>query len=391
MASKKTTSGKRKDSKGRLLKQGESQRPDGTYCYRKMRNGKADKPIYAKTLDELREKVRSREKSLLYGIDLVQADKTVADFIEYVLNRPSNKRPQTLANYNSLYNSLKDYPLLSLRICEVRYVDCDNFVRELATKYAKGSVRLRVALVKQAFNEAQKQDAIYQNYMKLIRLSDTEYRFQEGKNPEALERGEQQLFLDFARDVVHSSYYWDFVCLIETGLRISELYGLTFPDIDWQTRTLKVERQLYRLDGTYHVGPPKTQCGKRRIPLSDKAIDAFRHVIQERQKVKVEVMIDGVSGFLFLNRTGYPKTANQAGDSIRLIRERYREMYGEDMPYITPHVLRHTFDSNMYHNGLDVKSLQAVMGHSTPQLTLDRYTDVDFDHIQKAFRLCSKA
>ena len=122
--------------------------------------------------------------------------------------------------------------------------------------------------------------------------------------------------------------------------------------------------------------------------MSDKAIDAFKHVIQERPKCKVEIMVDGVSGFLFLNRTGNPKTANTVGDSIRLIRKRYKEMYGIDMPYVTPHILRHTFDSNMYQKGLDIKSLQSLMGHSTPQLSLDRYTDVDFDHVQKAFYSC---
>lgn len=59
--------------------------------------------------------------------------------------------------------------------------------------------------------------------------------------------------------------------------------------------------------------------------------------------------------------------------------------YGKPVPRITPHVLRHTFCTNVQQAGLDVKSLQYLMGHSNASVTLDVYTHSSFDSVERAF------
>lgn len=371
------------------LKKGESVRPNGTYCFRKMTRG-VSTTLYAKTLPELRRKESELDKSESLGINQRNAKLTVAEYVEKIINKDDNKRLNTKDNQRMLYSSIKGYQLLSMKIKDVRYEDCDNFVRELCKKYAKGTVVDMVGLVKLAFKEAQRENAIAQNYLSLVRLSDTEYKFQSGRKIAALSEKDQEKFLEYAKKT-DSPYYWDYVCLIETGLRVSELYGLTRNDIDFENRFVNVDKQLYYCDGGYHVGDPKTKSGKRKVPLSDRAVEAFHRVIDGRPQVKVETFVDGVGGFLFLNRFGNPKTGQNMGDNIRFIRRTYKEATGEELPNITPHILRHTFDSNLYRKGFDLMSLQYVMGHSDVKLTLSRYTDVEFEHVHEAFNSCLRS
>ena len=59
--------------------------------------------------------------------------------------------------------------------------------------------------------------------------------------------------------------------------------------------------------------------------------------------------------------------------------------YGKIMPSVTPHVLRHTFCTNMAMAGIDAKSLQTIMGHSNISVTYDVYTHVDYETVERAF------
>ena len=70
---------------------------------------------------------------------------------------------------------------------------------------------------------------------------------------------------------------------------------------------------------------------------------------------------------------------------MRLLQRKHRWALGEDFPVVTPHVLRHTFCTNVQQAGLDVKSLQYLMGHSNASVTLDVYTHSSFDSVERAF------
>ena len=97
------------------------------------------------------------------------------------------------------------------------------------------------------------------------------------------------------------------------------------------------------------------------------------------------MVIDGQSQFLFIDKDGKPKVAMHLENYMRLMQKKYIDLNGKSLPNITPHVLRHTFCTNLQQAGLDVKSLQYVMGHSNVSTTLDIYTHSNFDVAQKAF------
>ena len=174
--------------------------------------------------------------------------------------------------------------------------------------------------------------------------------------------------------------------ILGTGLRVSELYGLTRADIDFDRRCIHVRRQLCRTaEKPYFVTPPKTKSGIRNVPMTDTGYIALMRVVKGKTSPKVELLVDGHSGFLFLDKSGMPKVAMHLENYMRGLQARFEQVYGKPVPRITPHVLRHTFCTNVQQAGLDVKSLQYLIGHSNASVTLDVYTHSSFDSVERAF------
>ena len=80
-----------------------------------------------------------------------------------------------------------------------------------------------------------------------------------------------------------------------------------------------------------------------------------------------------------------PNIAMHLQNYRRGIQKKINRIYGNSFPRVTPHVLRHTFCTNMQQGGIDVKSLQYLMGHSNVSVTLDVYTHSSFYSVERAF------
>ena len=85
-------------------------------------------------------------------------------------------------------------------------------------------------------------------------------------------------------DTVYQKYYDEIIILLGTGLRISELCGLTEADIDLDKQLINVDHQLLKIaDVGYYVETPKTKSGNRVIPMSEKVLEAFQRVLNKRK------------------------------------------------------------------------------------------------------------
>ena len=101
-------------------------------------------------------------------------------------------------------------------------------------------------------------------------------------------------------------------------------------------------------------------------------------------------MVDGYTGFLLLDQNGSPKVALHLEHVVTRIWEKYNEENIIPLPKITPHVFRHTFCTNLANAGMDLKSLQYLMGHSDVSVTLNVYTHTEYEKAQEAMsRICS--
>ena len=130
----------------------------------------------------------------------------------------------------------------------------------------------------------------------------------------------------------------------------------------------------------------KTESGERYVPMSDEVVACFKRILKDRVNPKVEPMVDGMTGFLFLDKNDMPMVALHWEKYFQHIREKYNSIYKVQMPPITPHVCRHTFCSNMAKSGMNPKMLQYIMGHSDISVTMNTYTHVKFQDAQEDFQ-----
>lgn len=193
------------------------------------------------------------------------------------------------------------------------------------------------------------------------------------------------MFKTFVHDQIFEvlpgcKYYEVVFILFHTGLRISEFCGLTIHDIDFNRHVLNIDHQIQRLpDMTRVIQPTKTNAGTRKIPMTEEVERAFQAIIEDRPKLPCEKMIDGYTGFLFLDDDGLPLVAMHWEHRFHHMVNRYNEIYKEQLPNITPHVCRHTYCSNMARSGMNPKTLQYLMGHSEIGVTMNVYTHLGLE------------
>lgn len=192
---------------------------------------------------------------------------------------------------------------------------------------------------------------------------------------EPLSPTQEAAFLSFVQhDKVYQKYYDEIIILLGTGLRISELCGLTEADIDLDKQLINVDHQLLKIaDVGYYVETPKTKSGNRVIPMSEKVLEAFQRVLNKR-KYAQPVILEGYTKFLFLNRNGLPKVAVNYESMFRGLVRKYTKTQKVALPKVmTPHTLRHTFCTTLANAGMNPKALQYIMGHSNINMTLNYY------------------
>ena len=395
---------KRRDNRNRILHNGESQRQDGRYAYKyKDINGET-KFVYSWRLDKndrapagkprdlsLREKERQIQQDLFNQIVPNGGNLTVLELVQKYLSLKVNVRHNTQANYNFVVGILKKESFGSLRIDKVKLSDAKAWLIKLQ-KDGRGystihSVR---GVVRPAFEMAVQDDLIRKNpfgfELATVVVNDSVTR-------EAITRAQERAFLKFIQeDNCYRKYYDGIYILFHTGLRISEFCGLTISDIDFQNKRIRVDHQLQRKrDMEYIIEDTKTKSGERYVPMSQQVVECFRRVIANRKTPKQEPMIDGYTGFLFLDKNGMPMVALHWEHYFKHILNKYNSIYKVQLPKITPHVCRHTFCSNMARSGMSPKTLQYIMGHSDISVTLNTYTHLTFDDAKAEFDRVAEA
>ncbi len=375
---------KRKDSRGRILKDGESQRKDGRYMYRYTDIHKKRQYAYAKTLDELRKLEENIQRDLADGIDYAAGDITVAELVDRYINLKRGLKQNSMRAYGTAIKRIHASEFGQRKVRGVKLSDAKGWFISLHDEGLKyNTIGIVQSVVRPAFEMAVDDDIIRKNPFK-FKLADVVPN--DAYKRVALTREQKERYLQFIQECGRGNYYDDIVILLGTGLRVSELYGLTKGDVDFERKCVHVRRQLCRTaDKPYFITSPKTLSGIRDIPMTDAVYLAFKRVLSNRVTPKVEMLLDGCSGFIFLDKSGLPKVAMHLENYMRGMQSKYEKQYGQTLPEVTPHVLRHTFCTDMQQAQIDVKSLQYLMGHSNVSVTLDVYTHNNYDAVEKAF------
>lgn len=383
---------KRRDSKNRILRTGESQRPDGMYMYRYVdANGKTQS-IYSWRLVEtdavpygkkdngaLRERIKKIQRDLDDNMQAEGGGLTVLRLVEKYINQKRGVKPTTKAGYGTVINLLKEDSFGSKRIDKVRLSDAKGWLIKLQQEDGKSysSIHSIRGVLRTAFQMAVDDDILRKNpfefMLATVIVNDSVTR-------EAISRKEERTFLEYVKNDAHYCKYYDgMYILFKTGMRISEFVGLTVSDLDMVKRTISIDHQLQRTGTSIYIDTTKTTAGKRVIPMTDDVYECFERILARRKPPKVEPMIDGYSGFLYFDKDGHPMLALHWEKYFQHAVEKYNRTYRIQLPKITPHVCRHTYCSNMAKSGMNPKVLQYLMGHSDISVTLNTYTHLKLE------------
>ena len=375
---------KRRDNKGRILRTGESQRADGRYMYKYANRAGETKVVYSWKLvatdrvpkgkrDDLslREKEREIQRDLEDGIDTKGKKMTLCELYAKKTAQRINVKKNTLAGRKYLMDALKQDKLGSRSIDSIKPSDAKEWAVRMKEKgYGFKTISNYKRSLKASFYMAIEDDYVRKNPFD-FQLS--EVIDDDSESRQALSEEQEEKMLSFLQyDTVYQKYYDDVLILLKTGLRISELCGLTVQDLDFENHTLNIDHQLLRNQEGYYIETPKTKCGIRKVPMSEEAGKAFQRVLK-RKKTGKGIVIDGYRNFLFLNQKGMPMTACYYTSTLRNIVKKYNKYHDEPLPKITPHILRHTFCTRLAQKNMNPKNLQYIMGHSSIMITLNLY------------------
>ena len=381
---------KRRDSKHRILRKGESIRANGKYQFKYHVDGKPHfvyswrleptdpLPAGKKPGPSLRELEKQIGYDLDSQLDLSGKNITVEELVERYLATKIGVKPNTKQNYGFVKNLMKAEDFSRKKISQIKVSDAKLFLIKLQND-GKGysTVKTVRGVLRPAFQMAVDDDLIPKNpfgfQLAGVVVNDSLIR-------EAITPDQMRKFLKFVHDDnVYCKYYEVVYILFHTGMRISEFCGLTIKDIDFENRTINIDHQLQRVGMTIHIETTKTNAGTRKIPMTEEVYRCFQAIIEDRETPRTEIMIDGYTGFLFLDKDGLPLVAMHWEHRFNHMVKRYNEIYKIQMPNITPHVCRHTYCSNMARSGMNPKTLQYLMGHSEIGVTMNTYTHLGLE------------
>lgn len=382
---------KRRDMKNRILQTGESQRKDGRYVYKYTDEFQKIKFIYAwklvatdKTPDgkrddlSLREKENLIKKDIYDGICTFSEKITVAELYERYIKQNANVTPNTAEARNYFLNKLKNDKLGSYPINRIKLNDAKEWVlRQYKNGFSYKSIKNHKRSLSAVFHMAVQNDYIRKNPFDFD-IRDVIKDNSGGKS--VLSKEQQTSFLNFIKtDPVYCKSYDEIIVFLGTGLRASELCGLTRKDINLEERTITVNHQLLKSSKLgYYIAPPKTKSSYRQIYITDRVLLSLKRIIKNRKPNSFA--ISGFNDFIFVKENGNPKTVSSYDALFRRIVSKYRRRNtGELLLSVTPHTMRHTFCTNMANAGMNPKALQYIMGHSSVSMTLNYYSHTSYD------------
>ena len=393
------------------LQKGESLRPNGTYCFRWSDEFGKRKSIYAPSLEELRLKEDEILRRKLDGLRTI-TNMTINDMFDLWCDTKAGIKDNTFQNYKYMYNTYVRPEFGRIKVVQVRKSNVKKFYNNLIDYdnlriHTIGNIQnILHQVLQMAVDDGYIRNNPFGNALKELRLA----RGADAPRSKALTKAEQERVLAYTRN--HPEYFrWYpiLAVLLNTGMRIGECTGLRWNDIDLDKGIIDINHTLvYYSHGSeknpsgrkcgYEINSTKTPSSVRTIPMMEVVREAFLLQKQNMEMLGYEckASIAGYTDFIFFNRFGDPLNNSTVNKALRrIIRDCNEEafMKSEDPDIIVPmfscHSMRHTFATRMVEEGVNLKVVQATLGHADATTTLNIYAKCTEDLKKREFELLS--
>lgn len=409
---------KRRDSKGRVLWAGESQRPDGKYEFKYADNNGERHSVYSWKLvatdrvpegKQVTESLRDMEKRIKKDLEdnlLVYETRkmTLNSFWDEYIAMKHELKDSTRSNYIYMYDKYIRPEIGQKNITVIKYSDVKKFYMTLI--YEKGfkpnSMEIVNTILHPVFTSAVRDGYIRLNPSDGVMAEIKKSHAREKPKRHALTERQQELFVNFTAQSHQYSHWLPLITtMLGTGCRIGEILGLRWEDCDFEQNIISVNHTLIYRKFTdepchYAVTTPKTKAGERIIPMLADVKDALK--TEYKQQIEDgfnESVIDGYSGFIFKSRYNTvlsPHGVNRVLDRIIKAYNTQEEQTAkrerrkpELLPHFSCHNLRHTFCTRFCENETNLKVIQEIMGHADITTTMDIYNEATKEKKMESF------
>lgn len=341
--------------------------PNGTYQARMTvgydENGKQKRQAkYFKTMKDAKEWITEVKAARDKGDCIEPSKMTVGEWLDIWMTEYKKRsiRPSSYKAYSSVVEQCIKPALGKHKLKDLRHEMIQKFVNDLSDK---GQVHMSIVRAHSILHGALDQAVTNGLVLKNVSLKVKFPKQSKKESMRVLSAEEQAKFIEFAKD---DPYGEIFIIMLATGLRIGEALVLTWNDIDFDKGMLQVNKTLtYKRMGSNFklgVGLTKTEAGTREVPL----LDSITNLLQE----KIRQDIPNQHNLLFSNISG------ELLDSS-VVRSHFHQIAKKvGIDGVHPHTLRHTFATRGLENGIDLKVMQELLGHSSIKMTADTYTHV---------------
>lgn len=304
----------------------------------------------------------------------VKAEMAFGDWLDFWYQQYAKQtlRPTTQSGYeNMIYNhiitDIGKIPLNKLTQNDLQqfYTRLKNGGRKVRTElYGKGlsdrMVRGCHAMCRKALEKAVADGIIRINPAIGCKLPP-----KKAKEMQVLTREEMQRFMAQAKA---DGYFELFILELCTGMRRGEIVALQWDDLNMQTGELHICRQATTVHGNIHICAPKTKSSIRTVILPP---DIVKILAEYKKRINSRWMFP----------SPVKEDAPYHPSAIRKVLDRTLER--AECKHVRFHDLRHTFATTALANGMDVKTLSAIIGHISSETTLNIYTHIT-DNMQRS-------
>ena len=364
--------------------------------------------IYAKTLEELREKEEAILRDKSNGIRSEARNVTLNDMFDMWVELKRGLKDNTFQNYQYMYTQFVYENLGKMKVNQIKSSDVRRFYNLLADER-----NLKIATIDNVHTVLHQvlQLAVEDDYLRSNPSDNALKELKQAHNMDtekkrALTIEEQQVFMDFLESSRQYNHWKPiFAVMLGTGLRVGEVTGLRWEDLDFENKTISVNHTLvyynHKENGCYfNVHTPKTKAGSRIVPMTQSVEEAFEQErnYQKALGISCQVQLDGYSNFVFVNRFGNVQHQGTLNKALRrIIRDCNDEILEKAkgasvtlLPRFSCHNLRHTFATRMCEAGVNMKVVQDVLGHADIGTTMNIYTDATKELNQREMGMFEK-
>lgn len=272
------------------------------------------------------------------------------------------------------YRLMERYPIASITVDEITSRTMQTYVNSLVKDgYSLSTIKKQFNLLTAYWKFAMAQGDVEKPVYLAVKMPSEEALARPSRSVETYSKPEQRRLRGIF-ETLEVPQYGVALLMLETGMRIGEVLALRWEDILWERRAVRVNGTLVRLSTkpgvTYVQNSPKSRTSKRTIPLSSEAYRILDRIYKRRKDY---------SKFVFprVDDPDQPYSYSSVEFHIK------KACVEAEVPYKGLHAFRHTFATNCYDRGCDVKILSKLLGHADVSITYNIYIHLYGDELEE--------